>query len=99
MNRRIGFLVVAATLGLTTLALAQGPAPVRLLTGGVVKHVDPVSRIIVLDNGYRVRASIVMVDGLHADVSSVKPGSEVMVSGIEVSESRPASLPSPAQPR
>jgi hypothetical protein len=98
MKRGIGFLIAAATLGLTTAALAQ--EPVRLLTSGVVKHVDPANRIIVLDNGHRVRATIVMVDGIHADITRVRPGSEVMVAGVEVLEPRPAAVtPGAAQPR
>jgi hypothetical protein len=100
MKQGIGLLIAAVTLGLTTAALAQGPTPVRLLTGGVVKHVDSTNRIVVLDNGRRVQASIVMIDGVHADIARVQPGSQVMVSGVEMAESRPAALPpGTAQPR
>jgi hypothetical protein len=100
MKRRIGVLIAAATLGLTIAALAQEPKPVRLLTAGVVKQVDHASRIIVLDNGHRVQASIVMIDGVHADIARVQPGTHVMVSGVELPEPRPAARPGGApQPR
>jgi hypothetical protein len=100
MKRGIGFLVTAAMLCLTAGALAQEPAPVRLLTGGVVKQVDIPNRIVVLDNGHHVRVSFVMIDGVHADLASVQPGSQVMVSGVEVPQPRPAAAPrGTAQPR
>jgi hypothetical protein len=98
MKHGIGVVIAAATLGLTTGALAQ--EPVRLLTSGVVTRVDPATRIIVLDNGHRLQVSIVMVDGVHADITSVQPGSQVMVSGVEMPEPRSAAPPrGPAQPR
>jgi hypothetical protein len=100
MKRRIGALIVAATLGLTIAGLAQERKPGRLLTAGVVKQVDRASRIIVLDNGYRVQASIIMIDGVHADIASVQPGNHVMVSGVEVPEPQPPARPGgAAQPR
>jgi hypothetical protein len=101
MKRGIGYLSVAATLGLAAGApAAQEPTAIRMLTAGVVTHVDHATRIIVLDNGHRVRASIIMIDGVHADIASVQPGRHVMVSGVEVPEPRPAARPGgAAQPR
>ncbi|MGH7279406.1 MAG: hypothetical protein ACREJG_12070 [Candidatus Rokuibacteriota bacterium] len=61
-----------------------------LLTAGIVKRVDPASGTLVLDNGRRVKARIILVNDQFAPISVVQPEDLVFVAGIDLGFEEPA---------
>jgi hypothetical protein len=89
-------LVTALTLISARSATAQF-AEETLLTAGVVKRIDLASNTLVLDNGRRLKARIILVNDQFAPITAVQPDDTVFVAGVDLGFEEPevtAAVPS-----
>ena len=94
--------LVWTMLALVVSMLLSGPAAAQsareqvLLTAGVVKHIDREARLIVLENGRKLRPRAILLNDEWVDLSTVQPQDSIVLSGIDLGhEEVRAVLPRP----
>lgn len=65
-------------------ATAQPAKEQILLTSGVVKRVDAEAKLIVLENGRKLRPRAILLNDEWVNISAVQPKDSIVLSGIDL---------------